>query len=492
MSRLGVVGAGRWGQNIARALRRLGALHMVCDTAPDRGAAAHPTAFTTELSDLIDACEAVVVATPAETHYEVARRCLEAGRDVLVEKPLCLTSADGEALVKLAADRQRVLMVGHVLHYHPAIVQLKELVRSGSLGRLRYAYASRLNLGRFRRSEDVLWSFAPHDVSLVLSLAEEQPNRVEATGCDYVRPGVHDVTMMHLGFPSGLRAHLFVSWIHPFKEQKLFVLGERGMAVFDGIADTLTLYRGLVDWTGSAPEPGNVQGEQVDYERGECLLEECRHFLGCVRTHGAPRTPGEEGVDVLRVLERATGGEASGVHPTAIVDSGVEIGDGTRVWHFSHLLGGTRAGKECRIGQNVVIGPNVRVGDNVKIQNNVSVYEGVELEDDVFVGPSAVFTNVINPRSEVPRMSELRRTLVQRGASIGANSTILCGVTVGEYAFVGAGAVVTKDVPSYAQVVGNPARVVGWRCRCGEKLSGASGILRCGCGAEYPDLEASG
>jgi UDP-2-acetamido-3-amino-2,3-dideoxy-glucuronate N-acetyltransferase len=176
------------------------------------------------------------------------------------------------------------------------------------------------------------------------------------------------------------------------------------------------------------------------------------------------------------------------VHESSYVDEPSTIGEGTKVWHFSHLLKGVSLGKKCNIGQNVVIGPNVKIGDNCRIQNNVSVYEGVELEDNVFCGPSMVFTNVFNPRSEVVRKDEYRKTLVKRGASIGANATVVCGSTVGEYAFVGAGAVVTKDVPAYALVVGNPARRTGWMCRCGEKLGKAStgeSITCEACGAGY-------
>ena len=157
-------------------------------------------------------------------------------------------------------------------------------------------------------------------------------------------------------------------------------------------------------------------------------------------------------------------------HESAFIDEGVEIGKGTSIWHTSHILKGTRIGQSCKIGQNVVVGPNAVIGDGVKIQNNVSVYEGVTLEKNVFCGPSMVFTNVMNPRSEIPRMDELKETLVREGATLGANCTIVCGTTIGQYAFIGAGAVVTKDVPDFALIVGNPGREVGWMCRCGTKL----------------------
>lgn len=159
------------------------------------------------------------------------------------------------------------------------------------------------------------------------------------------------------------------------------------------------------------------------------------------------------------------------VHESSYVDEPCEIGEGTKIWHFSHVMSNSKIGRRCNIGQNVVISPDVRIGDNVKIQNNVSVYTGVELEDDVFCGPSMVFTNVTNPRSHVSRKDEYRRTLVKRGASIGANATVVCGHIIGRYAFIGAGAVVTRDIPDYALVVGNPGRVAGWMCQCGVKLN---------------------
>ncbi len=175
-------------------------------------------------------------------------------------------------------------------------------------------------------------------------------------------------------------------------------------------------------------------------------------------------------------------------HESCYIDEGCVIGAGTKIWHFSHVMSGATIGRGCNIGQNVVISPNVMVGDRVKIQNNVSVYTGVVLEDDVFCGPSTVFTNVVNPRSHVSRKDEFRPTLVKRGATLGANSTIVCGHTIGRYAFVGAGAVVTKDVPDYARVIGNPGRRAGWVCACGVKLVGSTSprdITCQACGAQY-------
>jgi len=182
-------------------------------------------------------------------------------------------------------------------------------------------------------------------------------------------------------------------------------------------------------------------------------------------------------------------------HESSYIDEGAVIGNGTKIWHFSHVMPGAVIGERCNLGQNVVVMPGTKIGNNVKIQNNVSIYEGVELEDDVFCGPSCVFTNVMNPRSHVSRKNEYRRTLVKRGGSIGANATIVCGVTLGEYAFIGAGAVVTADVPAYGLMVGVPARRVGWMCQCGERLHPGPGGGRgaCGvCGATYGESGGGG
>jgi UDP-2-acetamido-3-amino-2,3-dideoxy-glucuronate N-acetyltransferase len=176
---------------------------------------------------------------------------------------------------------------------------------------------------------------------------------------------------------------------------------------------------------------------------------------------------------------------APDIHPSAIVDEGASIGDGTHVWHWTHISAGAVIGSGCSFGQNVFVGNRVSIGNNVRVQNNVSIYDGVTLEDDVFCGPSMVFTNVINPRAHVSRKHEYQPTRVRRGASIGANATVICGVSIGEYAFVGAGAVITRDVPSYALVIGSPGRRIGWMCRCGTRLPGTEASICPACGAIY-------
>lgn len=506
-----VVGTGYWGKNLVRNFHALGALKLVCDANAGTVKAMAEQYGAEHCLDIEEALcrddiQAIAVATPAETHFDIARRALECGKSVFVEKPLTLHEDEARKLIDMARTRNLTLMVGHLLHYHPAFTKLKELVLAGKLGRIDYIYSNRLNLGKIRREENILWSFAPHDISMILALTGEMPSAVMATGANYLHKHIADVTTTHLEFPSGVRAHVFVSWLHPFKEQKLVVVGDRMMAVFDDTLpweEKLLLYPHSIRWEHNLPVPDKAQAVPQDVEQGEPLKAECGHFLDCVAGKTQPRTDGAEGLRVLQVLnasqrsmdqngarlplgdvtvkaEEKTVDSRPGVHPSAVVDENVEIGQGTRVWHFSHLLSGTRIGANCNIGQNVVIGPEVQIGNGCKVQNNVSVYKGVTLEDDVFCGPSMVFTNVFNPRSNIPRMNEVRPTLVRKGATLGANCTIVCGVTIGAYAFVGAGAVVTRDVPDHALVMGNPARQTGWVCDCGEKLDENMACPVCG------------
>jgi UDP-2-acetamido-3-amino-2,3-dideoxy-glucuronate N-acetyltransferase len=371
---------------------------------------------------------------------------------------------------------------------------LKAIMSRGTLGRIQYIYSNRLSFGRIRREENILWSFAPHDISMILGLLGEEPAEVSAKGYNYLHPGIADVTLTQMTFSSGINAHIFVSWLHPFKEQKLVVVGDKQMAVFDDTAPwdaKLTLYPHEVVWVNGVPQAKKAQGMSVPLEPAEPLKEECRHFIECVETRNTPITDGAEGLRGLKVLNALQSSLDNGgisvsllnpspltlhpspnvfIHETAVVDEGATIGKGTKVWHFAHVMPGAVIGDGCSLGQNVVVMPGSKLGNNVKVQNNVSVYEKVICEDDVFLGPSMVFTNVINPRSHISRKHEYKPTVVRKGATIGANATIVCGNEIGEFAFVGSGSVVTRNVPPYALVLGNPARHVGWMCQCGIKL----------------------
>jgi len=288
----------------------------------------------------------------------------------------------------------------------------------------------------------------------------------------------------------------------------MVVVGDRKMAVFDDTLpwpEKLLVYPHRINWQGNIPVPLKADAVKFDIPEHEPLKRECEHFLECIFDNKEPLTSGREGIRVVRVLNACqqslnnngkriqlpvrnfgitpsipAKSETYYVHSSAFIEERVSVGKGTNIWCFSHILSDSTIGEQCNIGQNVMIGPEVTVGNRCKIQNNVSIYKGVTLEDGVFCGPSMVFTNVYNPRAEISKMDQVRNTLVKKGTTIGANSTIICGVTLGKYSFIGAGAVITRDVLDYALMTGNPARQVGWVCECGERLSGKLNCTECG------------
>lgn len=497
MTRIALAGCGGWGKNLARNLKQIGALAVIVD--PSLGAKTIAAELGVDwLADLKptladSTIQGVAIATPAATHAAVAEAAMMAGKDVFVEKPIALKEADAIRMIEVAKSTGRILMVGHLLQYHPVFSKLAELVHAGTIGQIRHISSTRLNLGVVRTEENVLWSFAPHDISMVLRLAGRQSDRVSAFGTTILQKNIQDITTVQLEFANGLRADIRSSWLHPHKEQKLIVVGDRGMLVFSDTrawAEKLEWFRNEVSWIDNHPKAVAGPSEFVEVPQGEPLKLELEHFIQCVETRKPPRTDGQEALQVLKTLVAAqTSLDSNGanielekyeaihpalesfkVHATAEVDAGVEIGSGTKIWHFAHVLSGSRIGEGCVVGQNVMIGPDVTIGNNCKIQNNVAVYKGVTLEDDVFCGPSMVFTNVLTPRAHVNRKDEFAATRVGKGATLGANCTIVCGRNIGKFAMVGAGAVVTRDVKPYALVVGNPARQIGWVSEVGERL----------------------
>ncbi|HWN99004.1 MAG TPA: Gfo/Idh/MocA family oxidoreductase [Blastocatellia bacterium] len=308
---LAVIGCGYWGKNLIRNFDALEVLAMVCDATPLGRKLAAEIAPNVEVTDRVERVLAaseitgIVIATPAETHYELARQSLEAARDVFVEKPLALTYEQGAHLVKLADDKNRMLMVGHVLEYHPAIQRLLELVRAGELGKVQYIYSNRLSLGKIRREENILWSFAPHDVAVILRMMENLPFQVIACGGSYLQPNIADVTVTNLLFDNGVRAHIHVSWLHPFKEQRLVVVGSKKMASFDDVAKQLILYDQRVELQAGQPVPIKGRGEEVAFDSSEPLRLECQAFLDAINSRQAPLTDGNSGLRVLSVLQAA-------------------------------------------------------------------------------------------------------------------------------------------------------------------------------------------
>jgi len=314
---VGVVGLGYWGPNLARNFERLRdvELRWLCDPSEDArerwGAAFHSARTTSSLDDLLadDSLDAVAVATPVPTHAELAMRVLAAGKHCFVEKPLARSEREAQAVVEAARAADRVLMVGHLLEYHPGVERLGELVQSGELGDLRYVYSNRLNLGKHRQDENALWSLGAHDVSVILRLAGEEPYECTAVGESYVKRGVEDVVFAFMRFPSGLTAHMHLSWLDPHKERRFTVVGSRRMATFDDmeLERKLTIYdKGFDEDYSSYGEyiarSGDVSSPRISNE--EPLHIECRHFIDRVRDGTEPRSGAESALRVVRVLER--------------------------------------------------------------------------------------------------------------------------------------------------------------------------------------------
>jgi UDP-2-acetamido-3-amino-2,3-dideoxy-glucuronate N-acetyltransferase len=493
-----VVGAGRWGKNHIKTLHELGCLAGIVEANPDtrngfKDKFPDVKTFATARDAIKENFDGFTVATPAETHFEIAKFIISHKKHVLVEKPITLKGSKARYLKKLAEENGVNLMVGHLLLFHPAIRKIKELIENGKIGKLEYIYSNRLNLGTVRTEENILWSFAPHDISIFQFFIGSLPVEVISRGGAFLQPHIHDSSMTVLTYPGNIVGHIYVSWLHPFKEHRMVVIGSKGMFSYEDSSDdkNILFYEKGIDWIRGEPIKRDGPTEAISYDKKMPLTEELKYFVDHTNGDSVEIANAQNGVEVLEILEKASesllssGSQKSEVrggkseigrhgftaHPTAEIDQGSTIGSGTKIWHFSHILSGSKIGENCNIGQNVVIGPDVTIGRQCKIQNNVSVYKGVTLEDGVFCGPSMVFTNIYNPRAEISKMDQIRPTLVKKGVTIGANATIVCGVTLGRYSFIGAGAVITKDVPDHALMVGNPQRQIGWACLCGERLA---------------------
>lgn len=312
--RVACVGGGYWGPNLIRNTHALGALELLCDRDPStlaKLAESYPgVRTTTDYQEVLadPSVDAVLLATPAVTHHPLGMQALEARKHTFIEKPLAMTAGDSEALARTADRLDRILMVGHILEYHPAYEALLDLIRGGDLGEVKHVRSSRLSLGKLRSEENVMWSFAPHDVSLVLgALGNQEPDRVEAFGTTILQPGIPDTVHLDLGFADGVTAHIHVSWLEPNKLHQLVVIGSKAMAVFE---DSRTENKLVVYDRGFDAFNGTFQmrkgGETVvDVAPGEPMKRELQHFLDCIRTGDRPKSDGWSGTRVLRVLEAA-------------------------------------------------------------------------------------------------------------------------------------------------------------------------------------------
>ena len=321
MNKVTVIGTGHWGRNLARNFNSLGALDGLCDS--DSTALAAQAALYDDVKTWSDPEQvfadpditAVVIATPAATHGALVRQALKAEKHVFVEKPLCLDLREAAGLQQLANSDNLTLMVGHLLLYHPAYRALKSCIQSGQIGEIRYIYSNRASLGKIRQEENALWSFAPHDISMILDLTGMLPRRVVCNGGTYLYSSVADTSLSHMTFSEGLQAHIFVSWLHPFKDHRMVVIGSDGMAVFnDGEpgSEKLLVYEHEIGWSGAIPNVNRAEGVPIPYSPEEPLRLECFHFLECIESGATPISNVEEAIGVLTVLDACQRSLSSG------------------------------------------------------------------------------------------------------------------------------------------------------------------------------------
>ncbi len=354
MVRVGVVGLGAWGWNVARSFAELGECELVtcCDMDPKRTAAAQKSwpsvTIAKDFDEMLkqDSIEAVVISAPAVTHYELTKKALLADRDVLVEKPFTLKVRDAEELAELAEKKSRVLMVGHLLEYHPVVRKLKKMIQDGELGDIFYIYTQRVNLGRIRGDENALWSFAPHDISQILYMLNMQPTDVSVRGQSFIQPGIEDVVFLSLYFENRIMAHIHLSWLDPHKVRKTTIVGANKMVVFDDTeaSEKLRIYNNHAEVPQVRSYGDSIQVRFGDIviprvETTEPLKIECRHFIDCVRTRSTPLSDAQDGLRVIRILEAAQKSmELDGV-PVRIQENGNELHTSERPSRKWHAIG---------------------------------------------------------------------------------------------------------------------------------------------------------
>jgi len=312
--KIGLIGYGYWGKNLARNLFNLKVLTRIFDnnsSSISNAKKLYPDLiFHEDIKTMLNSdIDAVFISSPASTHGKIVRLALEAKKHVFVEKPLCLDYKEGIELKKLAHNKKLKLMVGHLLLYHPAFITLKKMVDSSIIGKLRYIYSNRLSLGKLRKEEDALWSFAPHDISMILSLIGDEPIKVKATGGAYLSPNIADTSLTFLSFKNNIKAHVFVSWLHPYKDQKLVVVGEKAMITFDDVEQAdkkLMIYKHKASWNEEVPIIHKAEGKAIPYDKTKEPLElECENFISWIRDDIMPPSNVDEGLRVLKVLNQA-------------------------------------------------------------------------------------------------------------------------------------------------------------------------------------------
>jgi len=477
---IGIVGGGYWGKNLIREFNACGVLGYICDineNALKEHVKTYPSIKNTftSLDEMLlqEDMTMVCIALPAEMHYDACLKALNANKDVFVEKPFVLNVEQGEELVRLAKEKNRILMVGHIMNYHMGIQHIKRILKEEVTGPIKYITCNRKSHGIYRQCENVFWSFAVHDMSVILSLFNNPIlSNISCNSHGFITSGIADVCNTSFIINNNVYVNINVDWNSPRKEQNMTIVCQNKIIVFDNVLNRVEVFNNYI----TESKVANKTLPEITTFTGTPLQNECEHFIACCKDRQTPLTDGNEGLRVVKAMLQCNPvvTETPFIHPSSIVDSGSLIGTGTKIWHWCHITEQAIIGNKCSIGQNCYVAGTL--GNNCKLQNNVSIYLGVKAGNNVFFGPSCVLTNDKSPRSGFSKHGKYIETTIEDDVTIGANATIVCGITLGKGCMIGAGSVVAKNVRPNTLVIGNPAREIGVVFDQGDRLLYKDGI----------------
>ena len=496
MIKTAVIGVGNMGKNHARIYHELtnSQLIAVADSNPELKIIAerYGAKFYTDYKEMLDKEEinAISIVVPTRLHKEVAVNCFKSGKHVLLEKPIAPSISEAEEIINASKQANKTLAIGHIERFNPVIKELKKIIQEGGLGRILSVVTKRIGVSPpDTKDNNVVIDLAIHDIDISNHLFDSIPSKVYSITGSALSLTSEDYATILLEYEGKASASIHVNWITPTNVRQLSINGTEGYAELDYVTQKLVVYPKMAsgvfsDFKDFVEKYGKFPKIEIPIPKKEPLKQELEEFLKCIEEGKAPLIGGNQGLDALKIAIKAlnrTKKEEYFKHPSAEVSEKAKIKKGTKIWNNVQVRENSKIGENCIISKDVYIDHGVIIGDNVKIQNSVPVYNGVTLEEGVFIGPYATFTNDKLPRAINPDGSQkaggtnafdwkISTTLVKKGASIGANSTILSGITIGEWALIGAGSVVTKDVPEYGLVMGNPAKLKGFVCPCGKKL----------------------
>jgi UDP-2-acetamido-3-amino-2,3-dideoxy-glucuronate N-acetyltransferase len=422
--KLGLIGCGKWGKNLAREFDNLKILTQICDINKPNDF--DHIQFTNDWNKLLNDVDIICIALPANLHYKYAKEALLLNKDVFIEKPMTLHKEEAQELVNIAKNNNKIIFVGHIMHYNPGIIKLKELLISEkikSITTTRYITT---------KIDNPLWDLAPHDISLCNKIINGKISKIKHINNDNINKLIFDIDEVNVNINVGSSM--------PYKEQKIIIICEKSIIIFDDVEKKLWYNNNEIKFNNEMP-----------------LTNECKEFIKCCQNRTNPLTNGQEGLNVISILDQCRNVDYY-YDKTAIIDDKSIIGKNSKIWHNSHITSEAIIGNECNIGQGCYIAGII--GNNCRVQNNVNIYKGVICGNNVFFGPNCTTTNDITPRAKYPHQNYVE-TIIEDDVSIGAGAVIRCGIKLGRGCFIGCGSVVVKNCEEYGLYVGNPAKKIG-------------------------------